>query len=610
MGDNIRLYFVLAFLFGLLTIGVFLYPGVPETGLGFFIKVLVIASLGVYLWVVLQELQINVIASSQAQSLASESPPPVEDEETVVITSVADRQEAPASRKVSPAAKTERSDQELNATKAYHRFQKLTLEIINETLFCHAAVVYIADVPKNQLVLQDAQHPEAGTLAHRVDIGTDLLSQAFTEDEMVLKMTFQPSPEAPIMYYREPAPPIQSFLAVPIHYRKRVIGVLAVDQTARESFSPEDGRLLSHFAQLISSAMVQFDVLDRLTEQRDLYAHLSQVNTKLSLSDSVEELFGESIRFSRNLFDYDALVIILLQSQNSEQAEIASLDGRILNYQQGYRFELKDSVLHEVLTTGKSRKFADLNQVRDSSRILPELAGGLSDMRSLLMVPIQSNADNYGAIVLGSLQQGKFTDGAQEILRILGSVVGASLNRFYLYRYMHSIATRDGLTNLHNYRAFKERLEEEIQRSKRYQTPFTLCIADLDKFKRINDTHGHLYGDFILKESAAIIKSSVRSIDMVARYGGEEFAILLVNATADDVLKTADRIREEVEKQVFEKEHIRERITLSIGLAEFPAHAPDADTLIERADEAMYQVKRVGGNSVRKYEGTTSVEEV
>ena len=609
MGDNIRLYFVLAFLFGLLAIGVFLYPGVPETGLGFFIKVLVIVSLGVYLWVVLQEFQVNIIASSQTQA-QEPAVSDVEEEETVIITSVAEPQEQSANQDVSEAAGFDFTDQELNATKAYHRFQRLALDIITETLFCHSAMVYIADVPRNQLVLQDAQQPDDGVLVNRVDIGTDLLSQAFTEDEMVIKMMFQPSPDTPILYYQEPAPPIQSFLAVPIHYRKRVIGVLAVDHTARESFSTEDGQLLNNFARLISSAMVQFDVLDRLTEQRDLYAHLSQVNTKLSLSDNVEDLFAQSIRFSRNLFEYDSLVIILLQSQNSEQAEIATLDGSVLNYKHGYRFELKDSVLHEVITSGKSKKFADLSLEKNASRIIPELSDGMPEIRSLLLVPIQSHSDNYGAIVLGSKSHGKFTEGTQEILRILGSVVGASLNRFYLYRYMHSIASRDGLTNLYNYRAFKERLEEEIQRSKRYQTPFTLCIADLDKFKRINDTHGHLYGDFILKELARIIKSSVRSIDMVARYGGEEFAILLVNAAADDVLKTADRIREEVERHIFIKEDIREQITISIGLAEFPAHAPDADTLINHADEAMYQVKRGGGNSVRKYEGTTRVEEV
>ncbi|MEJ2051812.1 MAG: GAF domain-containing protein, partial [Calditrichota bacterium] len=336
MGDNIRLYFVLAFLFGLLAIGVFLYPGVPETGLGFFIKVLVIISLGIYLWIVLQELQVNVIASSQIRPPGTE-PESLEneEEETVVITSVANRRKQPPKQESANAAHFDFSDRDLNATKAYHRFQQLTLDIITETLFCHSAMVYIADVPRNQLVLQDANQSEEGTLVNRVEVGTDLLSQAFTEDKVVLEMMFQPSPDNPIMYYEEPAPPIQSFLAVPIHYHQKVIGVLAVDQSAKESFSREDGHLLKNFAELISSAMVQFDVLDRLTEQRDLYAHLSQVNTKLSLSNSVEDLFQQSILFSRNLFEYDSLVIILHQSQNSEQAEIASPDGDVLNYKEG-----------------------------------------------------------------------------------------------------------------------------------------------------------------------------------------------------------------------------------------------------------------------------------
>ncbi len=597
MGDSIRVYFILAFIFGLLAVGIFIYPGVPATGLGFSMKVLVLLAFAVYLWIVLQELQVNVITTTQ--QLTTEDPADEDlEEETVTVKTVA---ESESSGDVLAIDQLDEDIADLDATQAYHTFQQRVLEVIQETFFSQTVMVYVANMPQNLLVLQDHRQSSDAVLRKKVEIGTGILEQAFTEDTVVLGKKLHEDAELRVNYYQDPKPPIESFLAVPLHYKESVIGVLAIDQLARESFSEEDGDLLRKYAQLIASAMVQFDMLDHLSEQRNLYARLSRINAELSETDNVEALFQQSVKVSRELFDYDSLAIILLQSQNSEQAEIATLDGNLYEQRLGYRFELQDSLLHDVIKTGTPRLFSTLHPAQDNSQSIPELRQDLTGIKSLVIVPIVSHTVIYGAIILESRMPGKFTKEVQDILQILGSVFGAGLNRFYLYRYMKSIATRDGLTNLHNHRAFKERLTQEIQRSKRYQTPFTLCMADLDKFKRINDTYGHLYGDFVLQETARLIKSSVRSIDMVARYGGEEFAIILVNAIAKDVVTTADRIREGIKGHIFSKDGIREQITISIGLAEFPAHAADVDTLISRADAAMYEVKKLGGDSVHTY---------
>ena len=160
-------------------------------------------------------------------------------------------------------------------------------------------------------------------------------------------------------------------------------------------------------------------------------------------------------------------------------------------------------------------------------------------------------------------------------------------------------AMHDGMTGLLNHRYFEKRLNEEIERSERYQQNFSLLFLDLDKFKRINDTYGHLFGDLVIKDTANIIKNNVRTHDVVARYGGEEYAVILVNTNKEDCMKTVKRIRENVENHIYTNNEVSERMTISIGIAQFPEDSEEARGLIRFADERMYEVKKLGGNMAK-----------
>ena len=160
-------------------------------------------------------------------------------------------------------------------------------------------------------------------------------------------------------------------------------------------------------------------------------------------------------------------------------------------------------------------------------------------------------------------------------------------------------AMHDGMTGLLNNRFFNKRLTEEIERSNRYKDSITLLFLDLDKFKRINDTHGHQFGDLVIKSTCKIIENNVRNIDIVSRYGGEEFCVLLINAKKESCLKTANRIRSQIEAHNFTDGKIDEKMTISIGMAEYPLNAEDLEGFIKFADDAMYQAKQNGRNCIR-----------
>lgn len=161
----------------------------------------------------------------------------------------------------------------------------------------------------------------------------------------------------------------------------------------------------------------------------------------------------------------------------------------------------------------------------------------------------------------------------------------------------------DALTEVYNYRAFQELMETEIRRAKRYGRPLSLLMIDLDHLKVVNDTFGHPVGDSILRQVAWLLKKSVRNCDVVARYGGDEFAVILIETDKDDAMSTASRLVRLVEGARFEQgedfEGSNHRVTISTGLASFPADAREKADLVAKADQALYEAKTLGGNRVR-----------
>lgn len=158
----------------------------------------------------------------------------------------------------------------------------------------------------------------------------------------------------------------------------------------------------------------------------------------------------------------------------------------------------------------------------------------------------------------------------------------------------------DDLTALYNHRYFIQELTKEIHRQKRYPSPLSLLMIDIDYFKNYNDTNGHLAGDQVLKTIAMIILHSVRETDIVARYGGEEFCAILINTGREGALAIAERVRKGVIEMQFPNENVQPNgdLTVSIGMATYSSSVSTVTDLIREADNALYQAKRAGRNRI------------
>lgn len=167
-------------------------------------------------------------------------------------------------------------------------------------------------------------------------------------------------------------------------------------------------------------------------------------------------------------------------------------------------------------------------------------------------------------------------------------------------RRLLALATTDPLTRALNRRALADRLAIEMDRARRYASELAILLIDLDYFKRINDTAGHLAGDEVLRQLASRIQSAVRTVDIVARYGGEEFVVILPETSPSGAMTFADRLRAGIEAHEFPIGDGIIRLTVSIGVSTFPAgNIASADDLFATADAAMYRAKQDGRNQVR-----------
>ena len=228
----------------------------------------------------------------------------------------------------------------------------------------------------------------------------------------------------------------------------------------------------------------------------------------------------------------------------------------------------------------------------------PWLARLLPNASNLVVVPLSAEGRSLGALVMehtgGQRIQRRIVTGLERS----ASYAALALRNAWLLEQVQRLAATDGLTKIANRRTFEATLEREVARATRSAEHVSLVMVDIDHFKALNDTHGHQAGDEVLRNVAASLSCECRDFDTPARYGGEEFAIILPGCGPDEALDIAERLRRAVSAAPSVVP-----ITASAGVATYPSHAGDADTLVRAADEALYRSKHAGRDQTSLSEG-------
>lgn len=256
----------------------------------------------------------------------------------------------------------------------------------------------------------------------------------------------------------------------------------------------------------------------------------------------------------------------------------------------------EDSITDKVIKEGKiyiSKDFKKDKKINAS--------GKLYDItESAVLVPISADEKVIGFITInGKRDLRLFIDnGVEDILSILSNQMALAIENDNIYRNIRNEADIDYLTNFYNRRAFDEKINHLISTN----TMFSMVIFDIDDFKNINDTFGHLAGDETLRKVCSLIKKSIRKTDIACRYGGEELVILFSDLSKEDAFIISDRIREKVRRSSIEYNGIKVLITVSGGIANFPEDGKTKEEIIGYADEVLYnECKNKGKNKVCAY---------
>lgn len=220
--------------------------------------------------------------------------------------------------------------------------------------------------------------------------------------------------------------------------------------------------------------------------------------------------------------------------------------------------------------------------------------------KSIICVPIATRGKSLGAIeLINKVEEGRFGEDDLLILTTLADYTAIAIENAIFFKKVEELTIIDDLTRLYNSRFLHSRVEYEVERAKRFENDLSMIFLDLDSFKSVNDTYGHMRGSMLLKEVATLIKRLIRNVDMACRYGGDEFIILMPETSKRNAFLAAEKIRRSMSEHRFlQNEGLSLHLTASFGVASFPADASDKDELIQMADKAMYRVKNADKDGV------------
>ena len=330
----------------------------------------------------------------------------------------------------------------------------------------------------------------------------------------------------------------------------------------------------------------------RHTKQVEMLYHVAQT---MSQTLNLEELLDSALEKVLEVMDIEAGGILLLAEQTNELV-LRAHRGLSAEFVQGVKgLRVGEGFAGQVAQSGKPLLVKNLPDDPKLTRMVAKREG----LQSLAAIPVMAKERILGVMSVVSYGYREFSDREVRMLSIIANQIGVAIENAQLHEHALELAFTDGLTGLYNRRYLMEQIEREFAHAQRSEAPLSLIMIDLDGLKEINDCFGHHGGDAALKELGRIIKGNTRASDIAARWAGDEFMLLTPEADSSSARRIAKRIRAQVEQCLIKIDGREVGITISVGIASYPAHALGVSELLQKADEAMYNAKKGGKNQLR-----------
>ena len=383
-----------------------------------------------------------------------------------------------------------------------------------------------------------------------------------------------------------PGKPAKCFCGAPIMLGGKPAGAMVAMNTEREyAFQQRDLEVMQTAAGQLSVAVENARLFtEELRRSRQL-SFLNSISRTAISSEDAEQMLADIVAEIQKNFRFDHIGIGLLDYV-AKEIEIKAEAGSTAQAK-GKRIPLGVGIVGRVARTSERALVQNAGE--------GHLQGVLPDSRAALCIPITYGESLMGVLNVESRDENAFSPQDVLIMSTLADLLATALHNAFVFQKLQLQSITDGLTGIKTRRFFWEALTSEWKRASRSGRAFSVVLIDLDKFKEVNDSFGHLEGDLVLARVGRLLEQRCRQSNVVARYGGDEFVILMPETSVEQAQALAERLRQWLAQDAMLAEH---HITGSFGVASYPSHGFSAEDIIRVADAGMYSAKKGGGNRV------------
>ncbi len=384
-------------------------------------------------------------------------------------------------------------------------------------------------------------------------------------------------------------------ISLPITSSGQPVGVLNLVITERYTINARQMRLFSAFRNQFGVAVERSRLFHQITEGLAREQRLNEMTRTISSALDLPELLEKIVRLAAELIGADAGAIGLLSQDSKEIAFPCLFNLPDTLTQTSLSLPRNVGLSWQVVESGSGLIIADY---RDQPHAVAEFVA--AGVREVIVVPLIIGDTRLGALSLFSLGAARhFSERDLALAESIGRQAATAIQNARLFSEVQQLAITDSLTGLYNRRHFFELFSSELERTQRYNRALSVIMLDVDHFKLINDSYGHILGDQVLRTVAVRCRDTLRTVDVIGRYGGEEFAILLPETDTERAWSVAERLRQNVMQTPIDTGRDLLHITISAGVTtSAEGEQLSVETLIERADQALYAAKQAGRNRV------------
>ncbi len=473
-----------------------------------------------------------------------------------------------------------------------HQSVHYALDLLRRSLDLHTAVLLWINDAGTHLRISEISTQSDDIRDAPFAVGDGVLGAVLAQRTRVSLRGLKPSYKVP--YYAGPCP-VRALAAIPVLEGQALRGILAVDRIGDAPFSPHEEEIASQAARFCLRAIQNERVFLQLERAKVEEGKLYRAARALGAAMTEKDVVDAGVKAAREIASFElAAVTVFDEATRVHEVVAATSAGGDIDDLVGTRFSHNAGLVAMVVQNRCPLPYrGDYESARQVvlSRRLP-----WPSHPSLLVLPLLIHERALGTLILGAKRRHAFGDSVRPTLEVLASHLAVSLSNARMVHKLETMATTDGLTGLLNKRAMLDAAAQKIASAARFHRELALLVADIDFFKKVNDTHGHDAGDRVIRGLGDILARQKRATDVVARFGGEEFVVLCEQTDEAGAVLLADRIREELGKTSFRAAGDVFSVTCSIGVATFPAAGNDWETLFKAADDALYVSKRSGRN--------------